>query len=94
MVACGRHAFMSCVSLLICVDICVQPKELPYFAYEGFFLILNIIRSVLGVYCRGAGNNWHVFYHFVGAVPGSTELLLMLQRLLKELNMVNVSGWM
>ncbi|CAH1783140.1 unnamed protein product, partial [Owenia fusiformis] len=28
---------------------------------------------------------WHVFYHFVGAVPGSTELEKLLKRLLKEM---------
>ncbi|KAH9495183.1 hypothetical protein Btru_018582, partial [Bulinus truncatus] len=30
---------------------------------------------------------WRVFYHFVGAVPGSTSLELMLKRLLKETGM-------
>ncbi|XP_067678320.1 TPR repeat-containing protein DDB_G0287407-like [Haliotis asinina] len=30
------------------------------------------------------GKAWHVFYHFVGAVPGSTSLEPMLKRLLRE----------
>ena len=34
---------------------------------------------------RAGKDKWNVFYHFVGAVPGSTELLLMLRRLLKEM---------
>ncbi len=42
------------------------------------------------VYCRGGGQPWHVFYHFVGAVPGSTELERMLKRLLKELKVCDV----
>ena len=43
------------------------------------------------LYDRSGGKGWHVFYHFVGAVPGSTELELMLRRLLKETGTVNVS---
>jgi hypothetical protein len=41
----------------------------------------------------GSKTGWHVFYHFVGAVPGSTELLPMLQRLLKEIGAVTVSAY-
>ncbi len=41
---------------------------------------------------RGGSTGWHVFYHFVGAVPGSTDMEVCLKRLLKELNQVNVSG--
>ncbi|XP_022087926.1 telomerase protein component 1-like [Acanthaster planci] len=37
----------------------------------------------------GGEHGWHVFYHFVGAVPGSTDLEKCLKRLLKELNQVN-----
>ena len=32
-----------------------------------------------------------MFYHFVGAVPASTELEAMLKRLLKEMEVVDVS---
>ncbi|XP_072172518.1 telomerase protein component 1-like [Diadema setosum] len=39
----------------------------------------------------GGEKGWHVFYHFVGAVPGSTDLEMCLKRLLKELNLVNES---
>ena len=34
--------------------------------------------------------NWLVFYHFVGAVPGSTELEALLKRLLVEMKVVDV----
>ncbi|XP_033637129.1 telomerase protein component 1-like [Asterias rubens] len=37
----------------------------------------------------GGSTGWHVFYHFVGAVPGSTDMEKCLKRLLKELNQVN-----
>ena len=39
----------------------------------------------------GGRPGWHVFYHFVGAVPGSTELFTMLKRLLLETSVVSVS---
>ena len=29
---------------------------------------------------------WKVYFHFVGATPGSTDLAFFLQRLTKELN--------
>ena len=41
----------------------------------------------------GGDKGWHVFYHFVGAVPGSTELEIMLRRLLREMDAVNVSEY-
>ena len=34
--------------------------------------------------CSDGGKGWHVFYHFVGAVPGSTDVLQLMQRLLFE----------
>ena len=43
---------------------------------------------------RGDKKGWHVFYHFVGAVPGSTDLKTMLSRLLKEANVVNVRKYL
>ena len=42
---------------------------------------------------RGGQKGWHVFYHFVGAVPGSTELDVMLKRLLVEIEVCNVSNY-
>ncbi|KAK6179484.1 hypothetical protein SNE40_011834 [Patella caerulea] len=41
---------------------------------------------------RGEGKPWHVFYHFVGAVPGSTVLEPMLKRLLREMEVVKDSN--
>ncbi|XP_036368972.1 nephrocystin-3 [Octopus sinensis] len=38
-----------------------------------------------------SGKSWHVFYHFVGAVPGSTTVEVMLKRLLREMDRINVS---
>ena len=43
--------------------------------------------------CSGGDKGWHVFYHFVGAVPGSTELDMMLKRLLMEINVISVSAY-
>lgn len=40
----------------------------------------------------GGGKPWYVFYHFVGAVPGSTSLQTTLQRLLKETGTCTVSA--
>ncbi|XP_035690264.1 telomerase protein component 1-like [Branchiostoma floridae] len=37
----------------------------------------------------GGDTGWHVFYHFVGAIPGSTDLETVLKRLLRELDIVN-----
>ncbi|XP_019618300.1 PREDICTED: telomerase protein component 1-like [Branchiostoma belcheri] len=37
----------------------------------------------------GGDTGWHVFYHFVGAIPGSTDLENILKRLLRELDIVN-----
>jgi len=41
--------------------------------------------------CSGGQKGWHVFYHFVGAVPGSTELLGLLCRLLYEMKALPVN---
>ncbi|EDV25204.1 uncharacterized protein TRIADDRAFT_25073 [Trichoplax adhaerens] len=35
-----------------------------------------------------SNKGWNVFYHFIGAAPGSTDLGFMLQRMLKELKYV------
>lgn len=35
--------------------------------------------------------SWTVFYHFVGAAPGSTDLGHVLQRFLRELELFKVS---
>ncbi|XP_022107201.1 telomerase protein component 1-like isoform X2 [Acanthaster planci] len=40
----------------------------------------------------GGEKGWHVFYHFVGAIPGSTDVEKMLKRLLRELKMCNDSN--
>ena len=42
------------------------------------------------LYDSGDQRPWHVFYHFVGAVPGSTELLGLLCRLLYEMKALPV----
>ena len=43
------------------------------------------------LYRAGDSNNWHIFYHFVGAVPQSTQLETMLKRLFRELDVELVS---
>ena len=42
------------------------------------------------LYCRGGYKGWTVFYHFVGAVPGSTSLEYTINRLLRHVDAVNV----
>ncbi|XP_064629063.1 TPR repeat-containing protein DDB_G0287407-like isoform X2 [Lineus longissimus] len=37
----------------------------------------------------GGKTGWHVFYHFVGAVPGSTDLEMLLKRMMKEIDVLN-----
>ena len=54
-----------------------ENKRKPAFRYMLFF--------------RAGGKEWLVFYHFVGAVPGSTELEALLRRLLVEMKIVTVS---
>lgn len=39
-------------------------------------------------FLRGSNKGWNVFYHFIGAAPGSTDIGFMLQRMLKELKYV------
>ncbi|XP_033737542.1 LOW QUALITY PROTEIN: nephrocystin-3-like [Pecten maximus] len=39
-----------------------------------------------------SGQKWHVFFHFVGAAPGSTCLEAMLKRLLREMEVINDSN--
>ena len=51
---------------------------------------INFI-ALYWVVFSGGRPGWHVFYHFVGAVPGSTELFTMLKRLLLEMAVVSVS---
>ncbi|KAL4235832.1 hypothetical protein ACF0H5_004222 [Mactra antiquata] len=41
---------------------------------------------------RSDNKTWHLFCHFVGAVPGSTSLEPMLKRLLREMDFVNDSN--
>ncbi|CAH1785090.1 unnamed protein product [Owenia fusiformis] len=48
----------------------------------------SVTKSIPG----GGSKGWHVFYHFVGAVPGSTELEKLLKRLLKEMGVVDASN--
>ncbi|PIK50949.1 putative telomerase protein component 1 [Apostichopus japonicus] len=40
----------------------------------------------------GGSEGWHIFYHFVGAIPGSTDPEKMLRRLLRELKICNDSN--
>lgn len=40
----------------------------------------------------GGEEGWHIFYHFVGAIPGSTNPETMLRRLLRELKICNDSN--
>ena len=55
-------------------------------------VVSDLLRTsgVCHVLCSGGQKGWHVFYHFVGAVPGSTELLGLLCRLLYEMKAVKV----
>ncbi|KAK2172234.1 hypothetical protein NP493_979g00007 [Ridgeia piscesae] len=46
-------------------------------------------KALTGNIPGGGRTRWHVFYHFVGAVPGSTELFAMLKRLLLEMSVVS-----
>ena len=56
--------------------------------YYNWLNILNI--PIVFIISSGGEKGWHVFYHFVGAVPGSTELEKLLKRLLKETEYVDV----
>lgn len=45
-----------------------------------------------GTIKRSDGRSWHLFFHFVGALPGSTTLETMLKRLLREMDYINDSN--
>ena len=73
-------------------------KSVPSQFFLSFITLkymLNIQSVKVSAYvichCSGGNQGWHVYYHFVGAVPGSTDMEKCLKRLLKELNQVNVS---
>ncbi|XP_070560675.1 TPR repeat-containing protein DDB_G0287407-like [Ptychodera flava] len=40
----------------------------------------------------GGDHGWYIFYHFVGAIPGSTDLEKMLKRFLKEMKICTDSN--
>ncbi|XP_071785038.1 telomerase protein component 1-like isoform X1 [Asterias amurensis] len=50
---------------------------------------VTVSKALLKEIPGGGDQGWHVFYHFVGAVPGSPNLESTLKRLLKELGIVN-----
>ena len=39
------------------------------------------------------GEKWKVFFHFVGATPGSTDLAFFLQRLTREISTSKVTTY-
>ncbi|KAK3090415.1 hypothetical protein FSP39_011663 [Pinctada imbricata] len=45
-----------------------------------------------GQFPKHGDKSWHVFFHFVGAVPGSTCIETMLKRLLTEVEILNDSN--
>ncbi|WAR23724.1 Y7407-like protein [Mya arenaria] len=49
-------------------------------------------KSRQGQLKRSDGKSWHVFFHFVGAVPGSTNIEPMLKRLLRSMDFINDSN--
>ncbi|PIK34982.1 putative telomerase protein component 1 [Apostichopus japonicus] len=51
-----------------------------------------MVLSLLVLSCSGGSEGWHIFYHFVGAIPGSTDPEKMLRRLLRELKICNDSN--
>ena len=53
-----------------------------------FGLLYNNVHFVHQNIIRGSNKGWNVFYHFIGAAPGSTDLGFMLQRMLKEVKYV------
>jgi len=53
-------------------------------------MLLDYVIFIFFVTSGGPKGSWHVFYHFVGAVPGSTELLGLLCRLLYEMKALPV----
>ena len=56
-----------------------------------FWYIITSFMCFFDIDDRGGSKGWVVFYHFVGAVPGSTELEQLLKRLLLEMGQVKVS---
>ena len=56
--------------------------EIVYAVFSFFKLVTLFLFFVLFL-CSGF-KQWKVFFHFVGATPGSTDLAFFLQRLTKE----------
>ncbi|GFO48089.1 telomerase protein component 1 [Plakobranchus ocellatus] len=50
-------------------------------------ILSKIEQGLLQPFGSDQGHKWRVFYHFVGAVPGSSSLEQMLKRLLREMGM-------
>ncbi|KAL5022718.1 hypothetical protein ScPMuIL_001873 [Solemya velum] len=81
-----------------------EDKDVPLLlvAGPGFGKSSILCKAAASVYERalqnklagysGGNQRWHVFFHFVGAVPGSTMLESMLKRLLREMEVVNDSN--
>ncbi|XP_033636001.1 telomerase protein component 1-like isoform X1 [Asterias rubens] len=53
---------------------------------------IAVSRAANGQIPGGGDKDWHVFYHFVGAIPGSTDVEKMLKRLLKEMKVCKDSN--
>ncbi|KAH3849179.1 TPR repeat-containing protein DDB_G0287407-like [Dreissena polymorpha] len=49
-------------------------------------------RAKNGQLKRSDGRSWHVFYHFVGAIPGSTIVEPLLKRLLRSMDFITDSN--
>ena len=79
-------------------------SSLPYFMTETTDLfnlddsldsseVFDIkLLSTYNLLFRPEDGSWRLFYHYVGATPGSTELLPMLKRLLLAMQTVTVSS--
>ena len=67
-----------------------HPKKVLFSANIIFKSITVILETIVCLFSSDGGKSWHVFYHFVGAVPGSTYLEPMLKRLLRETQVAKV----
>lgn len=91
----GRNAIFEKLKNYITDDDIDYPLVVLGHAGSGKSAILARTANVASIMAAqdripgGGESGWHVFYHFVGAVPGSTDVEKCLKRLLTEINAVN-----
>ena len=81
------HPFLSegCLSCQVLSNGHLSPRQPQSSALHAWSMRLSAV-LFLNISTFRPGEKWQVFFHFVGATPGSTDLAFFLQRLTREIN--------